>query len=79
MPDEVNMLRGASESMRMLYPSRDDTIPVYVVDWGCSIHKNGDRLRIRKEKEPLQEIPFRQVSQLSIMEMHTFHPLSYVS
>jgi len=66
MPDEVNMLRGASESMRMLYPSRDDTIPVYVVDWGCSIHKNGDRLQIRKEKEPLQEIPFRQVSQLSI-------------
>ncbi|MFW6117641.1 MAG: CRISPR-associated endonuclease Cas1 [Thermoproteota archaeon] len=66
LPDEVNMLQGKDGKIRRLYPKRDDSIPVYVREYGCSIHKRGNRLRILKEGKELQSIPFREVSQLSI-------------
>jgi len=66
LPDEVNLLRGKSRRVRRLYPSRDDSIPVYVVGHGCSIRKKGERLEISREGEMIQSLPLRDVSQLSI-------------
>ena len=66
LPDEVNLLRGTSRQVRRLYPSRDDSIPVYVVGHGCSIRKKGERLEISREGETIQSLPLRDVSQLSI-------------
>jgi len=66
LPDEVNLLRGRGRRVRRLYPSRDDSIPVYVVGHGYSIHKNGERLEVSKEGEVVQSLPLRDVSQLSL-------------
>lgn len=66
LPDEVNLLRRKGSMVRRLYPSRDDSIPVYVVGHGHSIRKNGGRLEIAMEGEVVRSLPFRDVSQLSI-------------
>lgn len=66
LPDEVNLLLRKGTKVRRLYPSRDDSIPVYVVGHGFSIRKKGDRLEISRDGEVAQSLPFRDVSQLSI-------------
>ena len=66
LPDEINFLLRKGTKVRRLYPSRDDSIPVYVVGYGYSIRKNGGRLEISRDGEVVKSLPFRDVSQLSI-------------
>jgi CRISPR-associated protein Cas1 len=66
LPDEVNLLKGASGEVRRLYPGRDDTFPVYVVGHDLSVRSKGERVEISRDGEIVQSIPFREVSQLSV-------------
>lgn len=53
LPDEMNLLRGASpEEVRRLVPARDEAGPLYVLTQGSTIGKSGDRLVVRKPEEP---------------------------
>ncbi|MDD2755383.1 MAG: CRISPR-associated endonuclease Cas1 [Methanothrix sp.] len=82
LPDEVNFLReqkagksGAVESkngsedkkeLRMLLASRDDQVPVYVLDQGSTVHKRGDCLEIRSREGKVGTVRMIEVSQLCL-------------
>lgn len=55
LPDETNLLRDEPlREVRRLVPARDDAGPLYVVDQGASIGKEGERLIVRpREGEPV--------------------------
>jgi len=70
LPDEVNFLRENKESptkeLRMLLPARDDKVPVYVLDQGCSIHKRGDCLEIRSRDGKISSARIMEISQVCL-------------
>ncbi|MCX6678362.1 MAG: CRISPR-associated endonuclease Cas1 [Methanothrix sp.] len=70
LPDEVNFLRENKESptkeLRMLLPARDDRVPVYVLDQGCSIHKRGDCLEIRSRDGKISSARIMEISQVCL-------------
>jgi CRISPR-associated protein Cas1 len=52
--------------IRRLLPSRDDTIPVYVVGQGNTVRKKGDRLEVWSREGKVSEVKLREISQLSL-------------
>jgi CRISPR-associated protein Cas1 len=49
LPDEVNLLRGIPlGEVRRLVPARDEAGPVYVLEQGATIGKQGERLIVRR-------------------------------
>jgi CRISP-associated protein Cas1 len=76
LPDEVNFLRENNESenqsekpkkeLRMLLPARDDRVPIYVLDQGCSIHKRGDCLEIRSSEGKISSARIIEISQVCL-------------
>ena len=72
LPDELNLLRGTSDEARLLYPPRDDALPVYVQEQGARIGISDQVLQIRSpsrgtEKEKtLREVRLMETSQLSV-------------
>ena len=72
LPDEVNLLKEmeAEEKelgkVRRLLPSRDNSIPVYVVGQGHTVRKKGDRLEVWSREGKVSEAKLREVSQLSL-------------
>ena len=66
LPDETNFFKQDSSSPRLLYPSRDDGLGIYITDWGCSLRKKGERIVVIKEKETLQEVPINKITSVSI-------------
>jgi CRISP-associated protein Cas1 len=72
LPDEVNLLKDMDAEVvelgkvRRLIPSRDDSIPVYVVGQGHTVRKKGDRLEVWSREGKVSEAKLREVSQLSL-------------
>ncbi len=66
LPDETNQLEGKDKGCRRLYPSRDDSIPVYVVGDGALVKKREGRLEVWRYGEKVNDIPLHDVSQVSL-------------
>jgi len=66
LPDEISKLRGEGNKTRMLYPSRDDELPIYVAGYGNSVRKKGERIVIEKKNGKKREVPLREISQLCL-------------
>ncbi len=58
--------RSAAGAIRRLLPSRDDTIPVYVIGQGNTVRKKEDRLEIFSREGKVSEAKLREISQLSL-------------
>lgn len=78
LPDETNFFieksvkktteisSTKSAETRLLYSPRDDGVSIYISEWGCSLHKDGERVVIKKDNEVLQEVPINKISSVSI-------------
>lgn len=71
LPDEVNFLIGQipqtqENEIRSLYPARDDTLPVYVQEQGCSVSKKNEELDIKPNGKPIEILRLMEISQLSL-------------
>lgn len=72
LPDELNLLHGARGEARLLYPPRDDALPVYVQEQGARVGVSDQVLQIRaptrgaEKEKTLREVRFNETSQLSI-------------
>ncbi len=66
LPDETNFFKDEPLKPRLLYPSRDDGISIYITEWGCSLRKKDERIIISKDKETLQEVPINKITSVSI-------------
>ncbi len=71
LPDETLALRDVppdpvtgTTCVRRLYPPRDDAVALYVQEQGASIGKDGDRLVVRKNGEPLAHARMKEIDQL---------------
>ena len=70
LPDETNLLacepgqdRG---KVRRLLPARDDALPLYVQEQGCTVGKQGDELTVSKRGQVLRKIRLLDVSQVCL-------------
>ena len=68
MPDEVNLLSGAvkEESVRRMYPVRNDAVPVHVQDQGARVAKSGDCLKISVKGGKTRTVRLLDVSSLTV-------------
>ena len=57
---------GQTRELRMLLASRDDQVPVYVLDQGSTVHKRGDCLEIRSREGKVGTVRMIEVSQLCL-------------
>lgn len=57
---------GPTRELRMLLASRDDQVPVYVLDQGSTVHKRGDCLEIRSREGKVGTVRMIEVSQLCL-------------
>jgi CRISPR-associated protein Cas1 len=67
LPDEVRMLKAAGVEdiePRLLYPARDDALPLHVQHQGARIRKDGAVLQIQDGEELLAEARLEEVSHL---------------
>lgn len=64
MPDEVNLLTGATSTKpRPMLPARDDAQPVYVVEAGARVGLSGECLEVRsRERQKLLDVALVDVS-----------------
>jgi len=58
--------QGQAKELRMLIASRDDRIPVYVLDQGSTVHKRGDCLEIRSRDGKAGSVRIIETSQLCL-------------
>jgi len=54
------------KELRMLLASRDDQVPVYVLDQGSTVHKRGDCLEIRSRDGKVNTVRMIEISQLCL-------------
>ena len=71
LPDETNSMiniKGEIDDtdVRRLYPARDDSLPVYVLDQGAIVGKKGEELEIKQSGKVVSRIKLMETSQLSI-------------
>jgi len=59
-------VQGESRELRMLLPSRDDQVPVYVLDQGSTVHKKGDCLEVRSRDGKAGTVRMIDISQLCL-------------
>lgn len=76
LPDETNLLKARNpdleeekrpsgwEGVRLLYPPRDDALPLYVQEQGAYVGKSGETLVISRERKELAKARLKDVSQL---------------
>jgi CRISPR-associated protein Cas1 len=67
LPDEVRLLKAAGEhpvEPRLLFPARDDALPLHVQHQGARIKKDGNILQILDGDELLAEARLEEVSHL---------------
>lgn len=70
LPDEVRLLRGIGESAgrpRLLFPARDDALPLYVQHPGARVRKNGNVLEVWDGDDRLAEARLEEVSQVALL------------
>ncbi len=58
--------QGQAKELRMLIASRDDRVPVYVLDQGSTVHKRGDCLEIRSRDGRAGSVRIIEISQLCL-------------
>ncbi|MHB1492078.1 MAG: CRISPR-associated endonuclease Cas4g/Cas1g [Thermoplasmataceae archaeon] len=71
LPDETISLLNQEKKIdnidvRRLYPSRDDSLPVYVMDQGATVTKRNEELEIKQSGKILGRAKLMETSQLSI-------------
>lgn len=72
LPDELNLLRGTSSEPRLLYPPRDDALPLYVQEQGARIGISDQVLQIRSpargsvKEKVAREVRIIDTSQISL-------------
>ena len=70
LPDETNLLAGEPGEdrgkIRRLLPARDDALPLYVQEQGCTVGKSGDQLTVSKRGQVLRKIRLLDVSQVCL-------------
>ena len=71
LPDETTSLLNAQRrqedvDVRRLYPARDDSLPVYVLDQGAIVTKRNEELEIKRSGQVLGRARLMETSQLSI-------------
>lgn len=71
LPDETLFLRSQDISknkgeIRMLYPARDDTLPLYIQEQGAKISKKDEELIVKLEGEIVSRIKLIDISSLSL-------------
>ncbi len=71
LPDEVDFLHhdeGEAEETkpRMILPSADESLPVYVQDQGVYIGKSYGNLLIKQKRQCLKRIPMHEISHLAL-------------
>ncbi len=68
LPDETNLLSQNTsitrDSIRRMYPIRDDAIPVYVQEHGAYVSKSGQSIHIKTKEKILKKIRLIDVSEL---------------
>lgn len=67
LPDEVRFLKGGEQSAtepRLLFPARDDALPLHVQHQGARVRKDGNVLQIWDEDALLAEARLEEVSHL---------------
>lgn len=67
LPDEVNLLRSASDSVRPLSVKHSRSLPVYVQAHRAKVAKNGERLAISVGDEKPTHARLAETSQLVLM------------
>jgi len=65
LPDEINIIKGNTDNIRNLFPSSDDSFPLYIIGNSIYIKKKGDEIQILLDGEHYKTVPIRQISQLS--------------
>lgn len=73
LPDETLLLsegiektKGAARRTRRLVPARDDSQPLYVLQQGAMVGKDGERLAIRVKGEKLDDVRINDLSHLCL-------------
>lgn len=72
LPDEVNSLieldssDQAETEIRRLFPSRNDALPVYVQEQGCTVTKRNEELDMRVKGKTVATARLMEISQLSL-------------
>jgi CRISPR-associated protein Cas1 len=67
LPDEVRFLKASGEpatELRLLFPARDDALPLHVQHQGARVRKDGNVLQIWDEDALLAEARLEEVSHL---------------
>ena len=67
LPDEVRLLKAAGDppvEPRLLFPARDDALPLHVQHQGARIRKDGNVLQVWDEETLLAEARLEEVSHL---------------
>lgn len=67
LPDETNLLRDVQlTEVRRLVPARDDAGPLYVVEQGAFIGKDGERVLVRRREGEPEYVRLIDISHVSI-------------
>jgi CRISPR-associated protein Cas1 len=70
LPDETNLLScepgEGHGKVRRLLPARDDALPLYVQEQGCTVGKQGDQLTVSKRGQVLRKVRMLDVSQVCL-------------
>ncbi len=72
LPDETEFLHRAEDERipeqapRMILPSADETLPVYIQTQGFSVGKKKGVLVVKDKRTPVQDIPMHEISSLSL-------------
>jgi CRISPR-associated protein Cas1 len=67
LPDETNLLRDVPlNEVRRLAPARDDAGPLYVLDQGASVGRDGERLVVRRRDGSEVAVRLLDVSHLAL-------------
>jgi len=67
MPDELHFLREPAPPPRQLTPAGDHQFPLYVLQPGATVRKDGDLLQVWDKEQKLGERRTREVSQLVLV------------
>lgn len=70
LPDETNLLSHGAGKMdksqiRRMYPTRKDTVPMYVQEQGSYISKHGDCIHVEKNKQ-VRKVRLIDISELTV-------------
>ncbi len=67
LPDETNLLTGREvDEVRRLAPAKEDAAPLYILEQGACLGKDGDRLVIRSPEGEPASLRLLDISQVSL-------------